>query len=284
MDYFPLDVDFPTNEKVEAIMGEFGSEGVVAFLYLLSAIYRNGYFLKWDRLSQMQLVNRIDGMTIEKIDQIINRLISYDTFSEEAFEEYQILTSKRVQATFLEATKRRKEQPKLRYLVNDGNNLVSSVVNVDNNPSLSEVNDDINTQSKVKESKGKESKEKESKEKKSKQKQSKEIESPAVAFQKTLTVYQQNIGVLNPFVQQNIEYRINDFVNQGTNEIEANEIVRLAIEKAALSNKLSWNYADGILKNWLDHSLFTLSNVKAEQKPKSKNEPYSVDESDKLPY
>ncbi|WP_053084433.1 Lin1244/Lin1753 domain-containing protein [Companilactobacillus ginsenosidimutans] len=274
MDYFPLDVDFPTNEKVEAIMGEFGSEGVVAFLYLLSAIYRNGYFLKWDRLSQMQLVNRIDGMTIEKMDQLINRLISYDTFSEEAFEEYQILTSKRVQATFLEATKRRKEQPKLRYLVNDDNNLVSSVVNVDNNPSSSGVNVDISTQSKVKERK----------EKKSKQKQSKEIGPPAVAFQKTLTVYQQNIGVLNPLVQQNIEYRINDFVNQGTNEIEANEIVQLAIEKAALSNKLSWNYADGILKNWLDHSLFTLSNVKAEQKPKTKNEPYSVDESDKLPY
>ncbi|MCH4008119.1 Lin1244/Lin1753 domain-containing protein [Companilactobacillus sp.] len=282
MDYFPMDVDFPTNEKVEAIMGEFGSEGVVALLYLLTAIYRNGYFLKWDKLSQMQLVNRIDGMTIEKMDQLIERLISYDTFSKEVFDDHNVLTSSRVQQTFLEATKRRKEQQKLRFLVNADNNLVSSVVNVDNNPRSSGVNDDISTQSKVKETKEKKSKEKKTKENKSKGK--KEEISAVVSLRDTFNSYQETIGVLNPYVQQNIEYRINDFVNQGTSESEANEIVQLAIEKAALSNKLSWNYADGILKNWLDHSLFTLSDVKAEQKPRGKGQPYEVDDSDKLPY
>lgn len=271
LDYFPLDVDFLSDLKVRRIIKACGKEAVHILVALLANIYRDeGYYVLWDDDLAFLVADEV-GTKEGTVEELVRKAVQVKFFDKDIFDKYSVLTSKGIQNRYILATKERKKvELEFKYLLTNEVNRSNISINGRNNS----VNQGNNQQSKVKESKEKESKEK----------QSKEIGSPAVAFQKTLTVYQQNIGVLNPFVQQNIEYRINDFVNQGTNEIEANEIVRLAIEKAALSNKLSWNYADGILKNWLDHSLFTLSNVKAEQKPKSKNEPYSVDESDKLPY
>ncbi|MEN2304060.1 Lin1244/Lin1753 domain-containing protein [Lactiplantibacillus plantarum] len=142
LDYFPLDVDFAVNDKTEAIMGEFGPKGVLFMIYLLSAVYQNGYYLQWNKLKQMQLANRIEGVSPELANQIVNRLIAYGTFSEELFDSAKVLTSQRIQETYEDATKRRKSQKPTKYWIN-----------VDINADSTGVNDDINQQSKVKESK-----------------------------------------------------------------------------------------------------------------------------------
>lgn len=134
LDYFPLDVDFVVNAKTEAIMGEFGAKGVLLMIYLLSAVYQNGYFLRWDKLKQMQLANRVEGSSPELVDQIVDRLIDYGTFDKELFNSAKVLTSHRIQETYLDATKRRKQQKPTLYWINDDNNPSSSVVNVDINP------------------------------------------------------------------------------------------------------------------------------------------------------
>lgn len=142
LDYFPFDVDFATNAKVEAIMGEFGAKGVLLMIYLLSAVYQKGYYLQWNKLQQMQLVNRVSGSSPDMINQIVNRLIAYGTFDEELFNSAKVLTSLRIQNTYLDATKRRKQPKPTEYWIN-----------VDINHKLKGVNDDINPQSKVKKSK-----------------------------------------------------------------------------------------------------------------------------------
>ncbi|WP_262388936.1 DUF4373 domain-containing protein [Lactiplantibacillus plantarum] len=142
LDYFPLDVDFAVNDKTEAIMGEFGPKGVLFMIYLLSAVYQNGYYLQWNKLKQMQLANRIEGVSPELANQIVNRLIAYGTFSEELFNSAKVLTSQRIQETYEDATKRRKSQKPTKYWINVDINKDTSVVNVD-----------INPQSKVNESK-----------------------------------------------------------------------------------------------------------------------------------
>lgn len=142
LDYFPFDTDFSDNEKVGAIMGEFGSKGVLMMVYLLSAVYKKGYYLQWNKLTEMQLVNKIDGMSSELANQIVTRLIAYGTFNEELFNSAKVLTSQRIQETYLDATKRRKSQKPLLYGVN---------VNI--NHHSNDVNDNISTQSKVNESK-----------------------------------------------------------------------------------------------------------------------------------
>ena len=147
LDYFPFDVDFATNAKVEAIMGEFGAKGVLLMIYLLSAVYQKGYYLQWNKLQQMQLVNRVSGSSPDMINQIVNRLIAYGTFDEELFNSAKVLTSLRIQNTYLDATKRRKQPKPTEYWIN-----------VDINHKLKGINDDINPQSKVKKSKVNETK------------------------------------------------------------------------------------------------------------------------------
>lgn len=147
LDYFPLDVDFAVNDKTEAIMGEFGPKGVLFMIYLLSAVYQNGYYLQWNKLKQMQLANRIEGVSPELANQIVNRLIAYGTFSEELFNSAKVLTSQRIQETYEDATKRRKSQKPTKYWIN-----------VDINKDISVVNVDINPQSKVNKSKSNKSK------------------------------------------------------------------------------------------------------------------------------
>ena len=142
LDYFPFDVDFATNEKTEAITGEFGPRGVLIFIYLLAAIYRKGYYLEWTELAKNQLVNRVSGATGELVGLVVKRLTEYGTFNKDLFLSDNVLTSQRIQETFTDATKRRKSQKPTLYWIN-----------ADNNSSSNEVNADINTQSKVKESK-----------------------------------------------------------------------------------------------------------------------------------
>jgi hypothetical protein len=139
LDYFPFEVDFNVNEKTEAIMGEFGAKGVLTTIFLFSAIYKKGYYLEWTPLVKNSLANRIDGASSKMVEQVVNRLVAYGTFDQELFNSAKVLTSLRIQTTYLEATKRRKApKPTLYWLVEDDG---------------CGVNVDINAQSKENESK-----------------------------------------------------------------------------------------------------------------------------------
>jgi hypothetical protein len=142
LDYFPLDVHIFEDEKIEAIAGEFGIKGELAVIKLLCAVYEKGYFAVWDELTKAKLLKRLPGTSKELLEQIVNRLVIWGFFDESLFNSAKVLTSSKIQATFLEATKRRKTQkPTLHW------------INVDNNDESKEVNVNINPQSKVKESK-----------------------------------------------------------------------------------------------------------------------------------
>ncbi|MFT8409875.1 MAG: DUF4373 domain-containing protein [Schleiferilactobacillus perolens] len=144
LDYFPLDVDFMTNAKTEAIMGEFGAKGTLVFMTLLMAIYQNGYYLEWSELIKNQIANRVSGTTGELVGLVVKRLIDYGTFNKDLFQSDNVLTSQRIQETYLDATKRRKQKKPTLYWINAYINHPTTVVN-----------DDINPQSKVNESKEK---------------------------------------------------------------------------------------------------------------------------------
>ncbi|QDD87466.1 helix-turn-helix domain-containing protein [Bacillus cereus] len=65
--------------------------------------------------------------------------------------------------------------------------------------------------------------------------------------------YESNIGVLNPFMANGIDQWIKD-----TNE----ELVQAAMERA-LKQQKKWNYAEGILKQWVNKNIKTLNDVEA---------------------
>ena len=142
LDYFPLDVDVFEDEKIEAIAGEFGLKGEIAVIKLLCAIYKKGYFILWNDLTQATLLKRLPGVSKEMLNQIVNRLVKWGFFDKQLFDSVEVLTSENIQATYFEATKRRKSPNPTKY-----------VINANINTQDERVNDDINPQSKGNKSK-----------------------------------------------------------------------------------------------------------------------------------
>lgn len=142
LDYFPFDVDIFEDEKIEAIAGEFGIKGELFVVKLLCAIYKKGYFVVWNDLTKSHFLKRVPGSSKELLEQIVNRLVTWEFFDKDLFNSAKVLTSENIQETYFEATKRRKSPKPTKY-----------IINVDINPVSEEVNADINSQSKVKETK-----------------------------------------------------------------------------------------------------------------------------------
>lgn len=153
IDYFPFDVDFFDDDKVEAISGEFGVKGELATIKLLCAIYRNGYYIVWNELAKMKLTKRLHGVSPELLDTIVLRLIKWEFFNEGLFRSAQVLSSTGIQKRWREATRKRvdKKDSELEYWLLDvsgGRNEVSG----GRNSQEEEFPAEETTQSKVKES------------------------------------------------------------------------------------------------------------------------------------
>jgi DnaD/phage-associated family protein len=85
--------------------------------------------------------------------------------------------------------------------------------------------------------------------------------------------YQQNFGVLNSFIAEEISQWINDI---------GSDLVIEAM-KRALREQKKWNYANGILKDWANNNLRTLKDVEAyetafKNKRKKKNKEIDWDD------
>lgn len=47
--YFPVDVDFFEERRIKSLKLRYGGNGIMFFIYLLTEIYRNGYYIIWDK-------------------------------------------------------------------------------------------------------------------------------------------------------------------------------------------------------------------------------------------
>jgi hypothetical protein len=119
LDYFSFDCDFFQDEKVVAIAGEFGLKGEIVIIHLLCAIYRNGYFYKWDELAKMKMLHELPGVNAELLDKIVSRLLLWDFFDRGLFESSIVLTSRGIQKRYFEATKWRTPSEDLPYIFED---------------------------------------------------------------------------------------------------------------------------------------------------------------------
>ena len=165
LDYYPLNVDFFSDIKVRRLLKAGGSQSISILIALLGNIYRDeGYYMRWDN-DMPFLIADLVGVTEGAVMETVNKAVLIGFFHAGLFERYKILTSKGIQARYLEAVSRRRQVFLIKnYLlldVNVYNNVVldevidsDNGVNVDNNS----VNVCRSTQSKVKESKVKESK------------------------------------------------------------------------------------------------------------------------------
>ena len=48
LDYFPLDVNIFSDNKIRILKARYGVNGVSVYIYLLCEIYKNGYYMQWN--------------------------------------------------------------------------------------------------------------------------------------------------------------------------------------------------------------------------------------------
>lgn len=265
LDYFPLDVGIFEDEKIEAIAGEFGIKGELAVIKLLCAIYKKGYFILWDDLSQATLLKRLPGVSKEMLNQIVNRLVLWGFFDKELFDSVKVLTSENIQATFFEATKRRKTPKPTKYIVNVNSNSQSETVNAD-----------INTQSKGKESKVNKSKVNKKETDTSRLSAEKDfLENPLgdPKVEELVQYFSQNICKPTPVNLTDLAYDLHDFDDDLA-------LLKEAIKICARKNKRSYSYFAGILKIWRANEIksyadFLEKEQQAQKNSKGKNEGHS---------
>lgn len=121
IEYFPFDVDFFEDEKIQFVSARFGPKGEVCAIRLLAQIYRNGYFKKWDD-DTSYLFSKAAGkeFTDRLANDIVNELVKRGFFDKSLFDSFGILTSRGIQRRYLDACVRRKSvEVDERYLLID---------------------------------------------------------------------------------------------------------------------------------------------------------------------
>ena len=155
LDYFPVDVDMCSDDKIYMLEVECGLEGLALFVKLLMKIYDNSYYVKWiDKDTKIFAHKNSVGVNV--VNNLIECCLDNNLFNKSIYKEYEVLTSEAIQKRYFKATSRRKEVKYRSELmladVNDYNNLVNVNINSTKKGSCG-VDDDKSTQSKVKESK-----------------------------------------------------------------------------------------------------------------------------------
>ena len=156
--YFSFDTDFfYADSRIKVLKARYGSDGLIFYIYLLTEIYRNGYYLVWNEDSEdnaLADLNFSDGLIKQVMKFLVNRslltsiLVNSDT----------IITSPGIQKRYQEAVKSLKRDIyvfKEIWLLNKEDTALC--IKVTKNYSYSEKNESKSEKNYTKEIKGKES-------------------------------------------------------------------------------------------------------------------------------
>jgi hypothetical protein len=98
LDYFPLDIDFPEDEKIRYATAAYGLNAEAIIIRLLCRIYKNNGFIKWDEDAEILFAASLGRkITRVKIHGIIQELLKRSFFDKKMFEKHAVLTSRGIQ-------------------------------------------------------------------------------------------------------------------------------------------------------------------------------------------
>lgn len=101
IDYFSLDVDFDTS--LEIVLAEYGEKGLGIVVRIWQHLYKSNYFIPYNKDELLMIKRKCSDTSVDEIKDVIERMIEKNLFSKELFEEFQVLTSPRIQSNYLEA-------------------------------------------------------------------------------------------------------------------------------------------------------------------------------------
>lgn len=177
LSYFPFDVDIFKDVKIRILMANYGANGVLLYIYLLTAVYNNGYYIKCNE-DLLYVASADLGVSPQKAREIIQFCCKRSLFDDALFRKRQVLSSVGIQRRYQEMVKARavkrtvKVQGELWLLDCDETKNFITVCTPEGEQNINCINSEINsgkskinTTNKSKENKSKinESKEEESK-------------------------------------------------------------------------------------------------------------------------
>ncbi len=249
LDFFSFDVDFFDDEKIQYVSARFGIKGEVCAIRLLTRIYRNGYFLKWDEDAPYLFAKVAgNGFTPDLVNGIVDELAKRGFFDKALLNSFGVLTSHGIQQRYFKACERRKKiEVDERLLLVDPSDFKNLQIrrstscyhsekkcrhhaDISNqNADISNQNADISKQSKVEESRGKERK-------------VDVVKDPATTPYEAFRIYANNIHPISSEIEKD---RLLDLIDH-----YGDEWVCKAIERAVMRNKRNLGYIIGILRRW----------------------------------
>ena len=96
LDYFPFDVDFFSELKIRKLIKCQGGKAVTVYALLLCNIYKNGYYMRWDKELPF-IISEQTGYDEVYIQEVIKSCFTVGLFSKELFDQEKIITSKGIQ-------------------------------------------------------------------------------------------------------------------------------------------------------------------------------------------
>lgn len=176
--YFSLDTDFfYADRRIRALKSRFGSDGIVFYIYLLTEIYREGYYTRWNTDSLEGAMDEL-GFTEGLIEQIMSFLVGRSLLVKSTLANSDtVITSPGIQKRYQEAAKSLRRDVVVDrgiWLLDDEETapFIKFSINPDKcgkNPDKSSKNESKCRKNPIKENKTKESKTKESKGKENKE-------------------------------------------------------------------------------------------------------------------
>lgn len=167
--YFSFDTDFfYADKRIKRLHSRYGNDGIIFYIYLLTEIYRNGYYIRWDAESMDDAMDDLH-LTEGFIEQIMTFLVSRSLLVKRTLtnpdtiitiqkegdnrpqcelaeggngqERAEVITSPGIQKRYQEAVKGRKRQFEVNaeiWLLDEEE--TASCIKVANNKSFSEKN------------------------------------------------------------------------------------------------------------------------------------------------
>lgn len=99
IDYFPFDTDFFSDLRIRKLIRYQGGEAVTVYLMLLSNIYRNGYYIRWDE-SLPFILSEQSGYEEDYIIKVIGYCLDIGLLHKPLYDSAQVLTSRAIQERY----------------------------------------------------------------------------------------------------------------------------------------------------------------------------------------
>ncbi|HKR03484.1 MAG TPA: DUF4373 domain-containing protein [Bacteroidia bacterium] len=102
LDYFPFNVDFFEDDKIQFVSGRFGEKGEVIAIKLLCKIYKDkGYYYQWGDDEAILFAKRVGNIQHTLVNDVVHELVKRDFFHKIIFDSFKILTSAGIQKRYV---------------------------------------------------------------------------------------------------------------------------------------------------------------------------------------